>query len=55
VIPLSSDVNIFSIIELLTNSVDDNKSSDLATACGARIYTYVNYSLVLLTKQIDMI
>ncbi|CAF4027911.1 unnamed protein product [Adineta steineri] len=39
VIPLSSDVNVFSIIELLTNSIDDTKSSDIATECGARIYT----------------
>jgi hypothetical protein len=34
-------VNIFSIVELLTHSIDDNKSSDIATECGARIYTYV--------------
>ena len=40
-IPLSSDVNIFSIVELLTNSVHDPKSTDIATDCGARIYTYV--------------
>ncbi|CAF3913900.1 unnamed protein product [Rotaria sordida] len=39
VIPLSSDVNIYSIIELLTNSIDDKKSFDEATQCGARIYT----------------
>jgi pre-rRNA-processing protein TSR1 len=39
VIPLSSDINIFSIVELLTNSLGDNKSTDVATQCGARIYT----------------
>ncbi|UJR24736.1 hypothetical protein I4U23_006110 [Adineta vaga] len=39
VIPLSSDVNVFSIIELLTHSIDDNRSTDIATECGARVYT----------------
>ncbi|CAF3578300.1 unnamed protein product [Rotaria sp. Silwood1] len=39
VIPLSSDVNTYSIIQLLTNSINDKKSFDQATQCGARIYT----------------
>ncbi|CAF3025933.1 unnamed protein product [Rotaria socialis] len=39
VIPLSSDVNVFSIVELITSSINDQKSSDQATDCGARIYT----------------
>jgi hypothetical protein len=47
VIPLSSDVNIFSIVELLTNCFDDNKSSDIPTECGARIYTYIDSYLLL--------
>jgi len=41
VITLSSDINVFSIIELLTNLLNDNKSIDVATQCGTRIYTYV--------------
>ena len=49
-IPSSSDVNVFSIVELLRNSVHDPKSTDIATDCGTRIYTCVNFLLMPITE-----
>ena len=33
-------MNIFSIVELLTGSIDDKRATDVVTDCGARIYTW---------------
>lgn len=42
-IPWSSDMNVFSIVELLTNSLHDRKWRKVARDCGARIYRYVDF------------
>lgn len=38
-ISLSSNINLFSVVELLTKCLDDQRSTDVPTDCGARIYT----------------